>query len=265
MPVDTPSLSTAPSSLSPPSLPDLASPGSSRSHGPDPLYLPPRSVFNDDECAPLQKPRLLYFGVKGRAEPIRLAFAIAGVDFEDVRLTERAFLSRCRSGSLPYEQLPVLEMEGHVLSQSFAIMTFVGRRTGLMPAEAWEEAKAAEFVLGVDEAYSAIAETVREEDVATKMKMRTELASVHLPRTLACLDALAASNSTPGYAVGSSLSMADLVLFNLISWLRAGVVSGVPKTLADKHTHIMQIHATVQSHPRVQEWYQRPRRPTKRV
>ena len=41
-----------------------------------------------------------------------------------------------------------------------------------MPAEAWEEAKAAEFVLGVDEAYSAIAETVREEDVATKMKVR---------------------------------------------------------------------------------------------
>ena len=37
------------------------------------------------------------------------------------------------------------------------------------------------------------------------------------------------------------LMQADLVLFNLISWLRAGVVSGVPKTLADKHTHIMQV------------------------
>jgi len=34
-----------------------------------------------------ERPKLLYFGAYGRAEPIRMMFAHANVDYDDVRLS----------------------------------------------------------------------------------------------------------------------------------------------------------------------------------
>lgn len=44
--------------------------------------------------------RLLYFPIKGRAEPIRLIFAYAGVNFEDVRWDMQNEWPQHKNGSL---------------------------------------------------------------------------------------------------------------------------------------------------------------------
>lgn len=42
--------------------------------------------------------KLYYFNSAGRAEPIRLALYIGGIDFEDIRLTQDQFKSLKTSG-----------------------------------------------------------------------------------------------------------------------------------------------------------------------
>ncbi|KAE8969956.1 hypothetical protein PR003_g28481 [Phytophthora rubi] len=47
-------------------------------------------------------------------EPICLAFFIGGVEFEDERISREALANR----KLPFNQLPVLEVDGEVIAQT---------------------------------------------------------------------------------------------------------------------------------------------------
>jgi len=47
-----------------------------------------------------EKPKLYYFDLYGRAEPIRMALWKAGVDYEDIRVTGQAWTDLKASGDL---------------------------------------------------------------------------------------------------------------------------------------------------------------------
>ena len=69
--------------------------------------------------------KLTYFNIPGRAELIRLILAQAEVSFTDERITREEFVAL--KPSLPNGQLPVLNFNGTVLSQSIAIARFLGK------------------------------------------------------------------------------------------------------------------------------------------
>ena len=85
----------------------------------------------------------------GRAEPIRLAFAVHKVPFEDAILTGDAWSSL--KPETPWGQVPVLEVDGKMLAQSRTIMAYVGRVTGLHPEDPFAAAKVDEFCDTVEE------------------------------------------------------------------------------------------------------------------
>lgn len=64
--------------------------------------------------AATSKPRLTYFDLPGRAEPTRLAFAIAGVEFEDRRLSFEEFGALKAQPNTKFQHLPVLEVLPYV-------------------------------------------------------------------------------------------------------------------------------------------------------
>ena len=79
--------------------------------------------------------RLHWWDAPGRAgEPTRLALTLKGLPFEDVRYSfgdmERVEATRAKS---PYQQFPILEVDGETLVQSNTILRYVGRLTGLLP------------------------------------------------------------------------------------------------------------------------------------
>ncbi|KAJ8021969.1 Hematopoietic prostaglandin D synthase [Holothuria leucospilota] len=67
--------------------------------------------------------KLTYFDVRGRAEPIRYLFALAGVEYEDKRLTSEEW--KKLKPNTPFGGLPILEVDGKVLGQTQAICRHV--------------------------------------------------------------------------------------------------------------------------------------------
>ena len=78
--------------------------------------------------------KLTYFDIDGgRAEPIRIAFHTAGIDFEDNRISFAEF-GEMRSGT-PFNSVPVLEIDGAQITQSNALSRYIGKMAGLYPAD----------------------------------------------------------------------------------------------------------------------------------
>jgi len=72
---------------------------------------------------------LTYFAGRGRAETTRWMLAVNQIPFHNVGLTEpEDFEALKSSGRLPFNQLPLLELEGLALSQSSAMIRHLARR-----------------------------------------------------------------------------------------------------------------------------------------
>ncbi|CEM30532.1 unnamed protein product [Vitrella brassicaformis CCMP3155] len=196
--------------------------------------------------------KIIYFPFKGRAEPVRLALTIAGIDFEDTRVTGEEFAKMKADGVLPFGQFPIIEVDGKPLAQSVAQLIYAGRLAGLIPSDTWEEAKVMEFQMGIEDIVTAMIPALMEKDEAKKMEMKKELADVTFPKWFGYMEKLAGDG---GYAVGSKLTIADLSLYNLMSWLKDGIV-GIPKDMFDhgKHTKLNKVFATVDGHEKVKAW-----------
>ncbi|XP_078589985.1 hematopoietic prostaglandin D synthase-like isoform X2 [Branchiostoma floridae x Branchiostoma japonicum] len=95
------------------------------------------------------KYRLVYFNVRARAEPTRLVFAAAGVDYEDVRIQRNEWPGL--KPNTPMGQLPVLEVGGVTICQSMAIARYVAKETGLAGKTILEQAQADMLVDGLDD------------------------------------------------------------------------------------------------------------------
>ena len=79
--------------------------------------------------------KLTYFRGRGRAESTRWMLAATNVEFTNERIeTPEALADLRASGKLPFDQMPLLEIDGHCLSQSSAMTRYLARRGGMYGA-----------------------------------------------------------------------------------------------------------------------------------
>src|SRR4051812_48818940 len=98
----------------------------------------------------VNKPTLIYFPVRGRAEIIRLVLAEAGVEYDEHPILKGEpprngrptdFAELKASGLLPFQAAPVWEdADGFRLAQSLAIVRYLSKKHGLMGSNPREEA-----------------------------------------------------------------------------------------------------------------------------
>jgi glutathione S-transferase len=215
----------------------------------------------------MAKPTLGYFASRGRAEVIRLVLAEAGVDWQEHpvgrgtppvegRPTDIAALKA--SGALPFDAVPVWEEPGGLrLAQSMAIANHIARANGLRGSNAPEEAKVDE-VLGAYEDVRAELRKLGAAPAEKRAALRTELDEVTIPRWLGHFERLLRSNAGGnGFAVGASITVADLALWYLLELIRDNGLGG---RLAH-HPALAAFAERIAKRPRIAAYLASPRRP----
>jgi len=169
--------------------------------------------------------KLHYFNLRGKGELIRLTFAAAGADYEDIRykppfpgmgIDEGLDWDADAKAGAPMGQMPFLEIEGQVFCQQSAIARFVAKKHGLMGNDDMQAFKVDMVVetMWPDVAMKCIA-FFFEKDEDRKAKMKEEVGQ-KLPGLLEKI-----GNWVEGdFILGSTLSLADLAIFDVVGIVR---------------------------------------------
>ena len=193
----------------------------------------------------------------GSAEPSRIALHIAGVEWTDDRPDREAFIALKQSGTLPFGQLPVLELDGVSYGQSNAITRYCGRLAHLYPTDAIEALRVDELMSAPEDLMIHLAGTMREKEPEKKLELRRAFTHEQLTPWLARIESRVLLNQSSDFSVGEHLTIADLVLWRVIRWLNGGILDGVPKGIADGYARLERLLCAVEAHDGVQSWHNR--------
>ncbi|XP_022087462.1 S-crystallin SL11-like [Acanthaster planci] len=190
--------------------------------------------------------KLTYFDVRGRAETIRMLFAVAGQKFEDVRITEEQWPETKKK--VPLGALPVLEIDGKQLIQSKAIASYLAREFGFYGANSWESAKIDEISGAVEDIWLPYVRIIISSDDKSKkdaeMKKHFEEKAPVFLRFLE--DQLCKNNEGDGFFVGKKISMADLNFHTSIESLETTSLLGL-----EKYPKLTALKARISAHDKL--------------
>jgi len=198
------------------------------------------------------KPRLTYFDIRGRAEPIRLLLEEVGVEYDDQQVSSDQW-PELKPGT-PFGQLPTFR-EGDVeLVQSHAILRHLARIHHL---DGEGEAQR----VRCDVAFEALRDT--DERVGSLIwrpdseQARKSFAEDELPGRLDALTRFFALNpSGPTFWAGASLTFADVFAFACLDDLEGLLVGSL-----SAHEELAAFQERFARRPRIAAYLESSRRP----
>lgn len=195
-------------------------------------------------------PLFLPFVSQGRAEPIRLALAIGGIDFEDCRIEWDKWPSI--KGTMPFGMIPILEVNGEKLAQSNAILRYVGILTGLYPADALEAFRVDEFVDTISE-FMEQAFLYHGPDKDVLRETRQKFCD-NIPRYVGALDKKVKESGKGPFFLGEKVSIADLKVQQAVVMISSNFLEFVDTNVFDEYSSFKAISQAVNDLPPVQKW-----------
>lgn len=199
--------------------------------------------------------KLTYFDFHGgRAEPARLALHIGGVAFEDHRFSFSEF-AEIRKNT-PFGQVPVLHVDGVLVTQCDAILRYVGKLAGLYPADAYQALLCDEVAYVVEEASVKLGPTFRMTGDEQK-EARLALVNGSMPVYLGWLQSQLLAHGGD-YFADNRLTVADLKVFVDVRGLNSGRLDHVPVDLVEKVAPALNAHMErIGKLPALQGYYAR--------
>lgn len=200
----------------------------------------------------MTKPKLFYFDAPvSRGEECRLAFSVAGIDFEDVRLSREQWTTM--KEKTPCGSVPVLELPGKPqLGHSNAILSWIASQSNLLPKDAFEAARHLAIMEHVEDLRHKITPSLRIEEPEAKKKAREELAATVIPVWAAQTERAIADQGP--FLGGKDISVADLKLYMIVRWLTGGKLDHIPTTVLDHCPKLRRLHDSVRDHAGVRAW-----------
>lgn len=175
--------------------------------------------------------KVTYFDIPGgRAEPIRIAMHAAGLSFEDVRWSFPEFGEK--RGTLRFNAVPAVEIDGKTITQSNAISRYFGKMTGLYPEDAMQALYCDEVLEALEDLTHYVVQTFGLEGEEMK-SAREALVAGRLPTFINGLNELL-TRGGGRYFAGDSLTIADLKAVQQVGMMRSGKLEHIPADLIDK-------------------------------
>ncbi|EFO91502.1 CRE-GST-6 protein [Caenorhabditis remanei] len=156
--------------------------------------------------------KLIYFPLRARAEIARQIFAYAGKDYNEEIITFEKWPAL--KNSTPFGQLPVLEVDGKPLGQSYAIARYLAKEFGIAGKNEIEEAEvdaiADQFKDYLNDVvpYLTALSGLKPGDVN---QLRTDVFVPNFKKHFAFFENILSSNPS-GLFVGNDLTWVDLLI-----------------------------------------------------
>jgi glutathione S-transferase len=209
--------------------------------------------------------------IQGRGEFIRLALEDAGADYEDVLRSPRGLslqeklLQDPGLKQLPFA-LPFLVAGKQVISQTPAILTFLGPRLRLAPKNEAGRLRVhqlqltiADWLVEVHDTHHPIGSGLYYEQQKREAKCRAaDFLAVRLPKYLDYFEAVLRRASW-GYLLGKAPSYADLSLFQMVAGLRYAFPVAFGR-LEKRYPRVIGVHERAAARPRLAAYLASPRR-----
>ncbi len=191
-------------------------------------------MYGDDRTG---MTRLHYFKGRGRAETTRWMMAINQIAFENVPVeTPEALAALRATGKLPFDQMPLLEIDGLNLSQSSAMIRYLARRGGYY-GETDADALWCDMIAG---AVADFAETAMQAAFQPTKEIAIAALQSRFEKFGPRFEARLAENGS-GFCTGARVTFADVVLAEALSayldWC-SDILGGTP-LLAALHERVL--------------------------
>jgi glutathione S-transferase len=175
--------------------------------------------------------KLTYFGISGgRGEPIRIAFHAAGIEFDDHTISFEEFM-KART-DLRFSCVPVLHADGVEVTQSNAMLRFVGKKAGLYPDDELQAMYCDEAMDAVEDLLHQIVHTFGLEGAeleAAREKLKNGWLTTYINGLSEILE-----RGGGEYFADGRLTVADLKVFVQIRSLRGGTLEHIPSDFVDE-------------------------------
>ncbi len=194
-----------------------------------------------------------------RAEVARLALFIADVKFEDLRVNSTEFSYLQENGKLmdgtliPFNQLPVLVINGQSIAQTGGIARICGKLSGLYPEDIIEAGKVDQIIDTVTDINELLNPSMKENDPIKKRVMRAELTNKDLPNYFGYLEDILNANES-NWFVGDKMSVADIAVWGMLGWITSGVLDDIPPSVVSPFKRLKKLYNEVSQNPHVREW-----------
>merc|ERR1711953_707100 len=126
--------------------------------------------------------KLTYFNGRGRGETARLILAYGGMHYEDRRVSFEDMPSL--KPSLPFGQLPLLEVDGDTICQSMAIARYLASECGIAGSSGLVKAQVDEVVDVVNDVQNATYGAFFEKDEKVKAEKMKKVGEETIPNNL---------------------------------------------------------------------------------
>ena len=175
--------------------------------------------------------KLTYFDFDGgRAEPIRIALHHGGIEFEDARISFDEFIGMRESTR--FNSVPTMEIDGKILTQTNAMLRYVGKKAGLYPGDELQAFYCDEPMDAVEDMLHRIVATFGLEGDELR-KAREKLAAGWLTTFIEGLDELLTRGGGE-YFADDRLTVADLKVFVQMISLATGTLDHVPTDIVEQ-------------------------------
>jgi glutathione S-transferase len=202
----------------------------------------------------MAKLKLTYFDFHGgRGEVARIALSIGNIPFEDERIPFAEWPRR--KPEMPFNAMPVLEVDGMRVTQSNAINRYAGKLADLYPSDPLQALICDEVMDAVEDVTIKTVATFSIADEEEKKAARKALVAGPLTLYLERLEERLIQHGGEWFA-GGRISVADLKVFVWVGRLKSGELDHVPADLPDRVTPRLAAHLErVRNHPGVRAYY----------